>query len=117
MSEFIFLYRNTAANSRQSMGTPQQMQESMQRWMSWLKDLGEKGHVKDPGQPLDQTGKVVSGKQRSVTDGPYVEKDLVGGYSVVLAKDLSHAVELSRGCPIFDAGGAVEVRPVMMMGA
>jgi hypothetical protein len=39
----------------------------------------------------------------------------VGGYSVVIAKDLMHATELSQGCPIFDNGGFVEVRPVMAM--
>ena len=48
-----------------------------------------------------------------MTDGPYAEKDLVGGFSMVEAKDIAHAVELSLGCPIFETGGAVEVRPVM----
>ena len=27
--------------------------------------------------------------------------------------ELDQAAELSKGCPIFEAGGAVEVRPVM----
>jgi hypothetical protein len=59
---------------------------------------------------------VVRGKQKPVTDGPFAEaKDVVGGYSVVIAKDLSHAAELSQGCPIFDNGGFVEVRSVMAM--
>ena len=50
------------------------------------------------------------------TDGPYTEaKDLVGGYTIVEAKDIDQAVELSRGCPIFEGGGSVEVRPVMKM--
>ena len=30
--------------------------------------------------------------------------------------DLSHAVELTSGCPILDIGGFVEVRPVMLLG-
>jgi hypothetical protein len=51
-----------------------------------------------------------------ITDGPFAEaKDLVGGYSVVLAKDLSGAAELTAGCPILDIGGFVEVRPIMRM--
>jgi hypothetical protein len=70
----------------------------------------------DRGQPLEHEGKVVRGKQKVVTDGPYTEsKDLVGGYTLVEAKDLAHAAELSKGCPIFDSGGLVEVRPVMEM--
>lgn len=88
----------------------------MQKWVAWMKDLGDKGHLKDRGQPLDRDGKVVKGKQKAVTDGPYAEsKDLVGGYTVVEAKDLAHAAELSKGCPIFESGGLVEVRPVMQM--
>jgi hypothetical protein len=39
----------------------------------------------------------------------------VGGYTLVSAKDLDEAAELSKGCPIFDRGGLVEVRPIMKM--
>lgn len=110
MSEFLFLYRG---GERQQ--TPAAMQAQMQKWMTWLKDLGEKGQLKSPGHPLDRTGKLVSGKSKTVTDGPFAEKDMVGGYSIVEAKDLAHAVELSRGCPIFEFDGSVEVRPIMNM--
>jgi hypothetical protein len=111
MAEFLYVYRGG-----QRSDSPQQAEEIMQKWMAWMKDLGEKGHIKDRGQPLELTGKVVSGKQKVVTDGPYTEsKDIVGGYTLVEAKDLAHAAELSKGCPIFDAGGLVEVRPVMEM--
>jgi hypothetical protein len=115
MSEFLFLYRSGEAENRQSMGSPEQMQKSMERWTAWLRALGEKGHLKDAGQPLDQTGKLVKGKQKVITDGPYAEKDVVGGFSIVLARDIAEAAELSLGCPIFEIGGTVEVRPVMKM--
>ena len=59
---------------------------------------------------------VVKGSQKVVTDGPYAEaKDVVGGYSLIEAKDLAQAVEISKGCPILEVGGSVEVRPVMQM--
>jgi hypothetical protein len=90
------------------------MQEQMERWGAWLKDLGEKGHLKSPGQPLEGTGKVVKGSNKTVTDGPFAEaKDVVGGYSIVEAKSIDQATELARGCPVFLLGGSVEVRPVM----
>ncbi len=111
MSQFVFLYRG----GMQGNASPAEMQQQMQRWMTWLKDLGDKGFVKDPGKPLDRGGKVVAGKQKTVTDGPYAEKDLVGGYTLVEAKDIDHAAELSLGCPIFLVGGSVEVRPVLKM--
>jgi hypothetical protein len=92
------------------------MQKYMEKWLVWFKELGAKGHLKDPGHPLEHTGKVVNGKQKIVTDGPYAEaKDVVGGYMLIEAKDLAHAVEISKGCPIFEAGGSVEVRPIEKM--
>jgi hypothetical protein len=116
MSQFLYLYRATAASRQEAMGTPEKAQQNMQRWMSWMKDLDAKGHLKDRGQPLDQQGKVVRGQAKQVHDGPYIEaKDIVGGFSIVEAKDINQAVELSRGCPILDGGGSVEVRPVMAM--
>lgn len=59
---------------------------------------------------------MVKGKQKTVTDGPFAEtKEIVGGYTVIEARDLEEAVELSKGCPIFDGEGAVEIRPVMKL--
>ena len=111
MSEFIFLYRGGEAGR-----SPERMQQMMQKWMAWLKELGDNGHIKDQGQPLERTGKLVKGRQKIVTDGPFPEaKDVVGGYTVIEAQDLAQAVELSKGCPIFEADGAVEVRPAMKM--
>jgi hypothetical protein len=89
------------------------MQKTMERWVAWFKDLGAKGHLKDPGHPLDPAGKVIRGKQKVVNDGPYAEaKDVVGGYIVVEAKDLTHAAELAKDCPILEVGGSVEIRPI-----
>ena len=91
-------------------------QQSMQRLMAWRNYLDKKGHLKDRGQPLERTGKVVRGQQKTVTDGPYTEaKDLVGGFTLIEARDIDQAVELSRGCPILEGCGSVEVRPVMTM--
>jgi len=110
MNEFVFLYRNGEKMS------PETMQQQMTKWTAWFKELGEKGVLKNVGQPLDRSGKLVTGTARTVTDGLFAEaKDIIGGYSVVEAKDLAHAVELSMGCPIFHTGGAVEVRPTMKM--
>jgi hypothetical protein len=111
MSEFVFLYRG-GEDGR----SPEQAQQIMQKWVTWLKDLGAKGHIKDQGQPLERSGKLVKGTKKTVTDGPFAEaKDVVGGYTLIEAKDLAQAVELSKGCPIFEYDGAVEVRPVMKM--
>ena len=89
----------------------------MQKWVAWMKELGDKGpHQGSAASRSSRAGKLVSGKQKTVTDGPYAEaKDVVGGYTLVEARDLAQAAELVAGCPIFDVGGLVEVRPVMKM--
>jgi hypothetical protein len=111
MSEFLFLYRSAAPQ-----GSPEQLQKTMQKWTAWMKELGEKGHLKNEGHPLERTGKLLKGKQKTVTDGPFAEaKDAIGGYSIVEARDLAHAVELAKGCPTFETDGAVEVRPIRKM--
>jgi hypothetical protein len=108
MGEYVFLYRGGEAGR-----SPEQMQQTMQKWMAWFKDLAEKGHIKDRGQPLERGGKLVQGKRKTVTDGPFAEaKDLIGGFTLIEARDLDHAVELAKGCPIFEVDGGVEVRPI-----
>jgi hypothetical protein len=114
MSEFVYLFRIGAAEQREAMGTPEQAQQSMRVWLAWMRELEAKGHLKNPGQPLEAEGRVVRGRQKAVTDGPYVEvKDLVAGFIVIEARDLAQAVELSTGCPMLEGGGSVEIRPVM----
>jgi hypothetical protein len=116
MSEFLFLYRSDLEQRKKAMGTPEAAQRSMEAWMAWMRDLDAKGHLKDPGQPLDQAGKVVRGSKQLVTDGPFAEvKDLVLGFTVVKARDLGQAAELAKGCPILRGEGTVEVRPVVDM--
>jgi len=114
MSQFVFLYRGSDAARDDVAQSPEQMQAVMQKWMTWMKQLGENGQIQDPGHPLEPAGKLVSSPQKIVTDGPYAEsKDLVGGYTIVEATDLAHAAEIAKGCPALEYGGLVEVRPVM----
>jgi hypothetical protein len=109
MAQFVFLYRR---GREQAQPSPAQMQERMQKWMAWLKQLEDQGHLKDRGLPLDPGGKVVSSKKQ-ITDGPYAEKDLVMGFSLVQAESLAEAAHLATGCPAVEFGGSVEVRTAM----
>ncbi len=45
MSQFLYLYRG----GRNGNPSPEQAQQIMQKWMTWLKGLGEQGHLKDQG--------------------------------------------------------------------
>jgi hypothetical protein len=111
MSEFTFLYRG-----RDTTASPEQMQKTMEKWRAWFKELSEKGHIKDIGHPLEDAGTVVKGKQKTITDGPFAEaKDVVGGFTLIEARDLQQATELAKGCPILDVGGSVEIRPIQKL--
>ena len=112
MSEYVLLYRNTAEAREAAMGTPEKAQASWAKWRAWMDDMKAKGHLKNVGLPLEAPGCVVRG-QKSVTDGPFAEtKEIVGGFSIIEARDLAHAAEIAAGCPIVAGGGSVEVRPV-----
>jgi hypothetical protein len=112
MTQFAFLYRG----GDPPPASPAEMQKRMEKWLKWFKDLADKGHIKDRGIPLDRSGALVAGGPgRNVTDGPYAEKDLVLGLTLVEARDLAYAVELARTCPVFEQGGCLEVRPVLTL--
>jgi hypothetical protein len=114
MAKFMYLFRSNPTAYR-SM-SPEQMQQTMKKWMDWKDTLEKNGHIKHLGERLDGTGKVVRGKAKAVTDGPYVEvKDSIQGYMLVEAKDMDQAVELSKGCPVLDSDGTVEIRPFVSM--
>jgi len=108
MEKFIYLFRG-GENAGLS---PEAMQAHMQKWNEWMQYLGQKG-IMVSGDPLQNTGKQVNGKNKVVTDGPFAEsKEIIGGYIIVNAKDINEAVEISKGCPIFETDGKLEVRPV-----
>lgn len=110
MKKFIYLFRSHPA-AYQSMSA-EQMQQVMKKWMEWRGALEKNGHIHQLGDRLDGTGKVVRGKVKSVSDGPYVEvKDFIQGFLILNAKDLDQAAELAKGCPILEGDGTVEIRP------
>jgi hypothetical protein len=114
MNEFVFLYRGGMSDAVQP--SPEEMQQQMTRWQTWLEKLSKEGVLKDFGSPLQNQGKRVAAGG-VITDGPFSDgKELIGGYSIVKASDLSNAADIARGCPIFEYGGTVEVRPVAPMG-
>ncbi|HEX9272269.1 MAG TPA: YciI family protein [Candidatus Binatia bacterium] len=114
MSKFMYLFRSNPT-AYQSL-SPEQMQQTLKKWMDWKDTLEKSGHIKQFGERLDGTGKVVRGKSKTVTDGPYIEvKDFIGGYMLVEAKDIDQAVELAKGCPVLESDGTVEIRPFVSM--
>ncbi|MBI2689247.1 MAG: transcription initiation protein [Acidobacteria bacterium] len=112
MAKFTYLFRGDQ-KLLWSM-SPEQMQQTMKKWMEWKDMLERGGHMQKSTERMDHAGKVVRGKAKSVTDGPYVEiKDSIGGSMVIEATDMEQAVELAKGCPILDSDGTVEIRAMI----
>src|SRR5258706_8773915 len=104
MADYILLYRSTAEAHDEAMGTPERAKRSLVKWRAWIKQMADNGHLRNVGQPLEAKGAVVvGGRKRTVTDGPYTEtKEVVGGFSIIVARDLAHATEIASGCPVLE---------------
>ena len=84
------------------------------KWQKWLGEL-EKEKRLVTGQRLTPGGRVLMSAKKEAMDGPYSEgKEIIGGYQMIKAGSFEDAVEIARGCPIFDFGGSVEVRETMV---
>ena len=107
----MFIFHGTAPGQR----SPEEMQAHMSKWMAWIEKLNKEGRYVS-GEPLMLGGKIISGKNKTVTDGPYTEgKEMVGGYFLVNAKDYQEAVKLCDDFPDYENGGSVQVRQVMKL--
>jgi hypothetical protein len=114
MKDFLLVFRADYSNMIWQ-GTPEEMQATTKRWMDWIGGIAAQNKLADRGNRLAVSGKVVN-PGNVVTDGPYTEiKESIGGYSIVKAASLDEAVELAKGCPIYAAGGNVEVREIENM--
>ncbi|HVX51117.1 MAG TPA: YciI family protein [Chitinophagaceae bacterium] len=110
MKDFMLIFINGEGSRNFS---PEQMQENMQQWFSWVNDLKAKG-IYVGGEALMPAGKTVSGKNPVVTDGPFAEsKEVVGGYFIIKAAGYDEAAEIAKASPDLPYGGAVQVREVM----
>lgn len=107
--KYLLIYRNPA-DQPPFQPSPAEMQQILAAWTAWRDRF--KAEILDLGDALLPPGKVL--RQGSQTDGPFIEaKEVLGGYSIVAARSLEHAVEISQGCPILAMpGGSIEVRPL-----
>ena len=105
--QFLLLFRHP---SNEPDPSPEEMQKIFGRWMDWMKGMKQKGQFVGADRLQDE-GKVLRGT--TVTDGPFAEaKEIVGGFVIVSADNLSQAGEIAKGCPGLARGTIVEVRPI-----
>ena len=111
MEKFMLIFRQNPA-ALQSVA-PEQIQANLERWMTWLNDLGQQGKLAG-GEQLTPNAKVVTHKQ-IVTDGPFTEaKEIVAGFVIVNATNIDEALEIAKTCPVLEFEGSVEVRQILV---
>lgn len=100
---------------RMSKMSPQEIQEHMKHWTTWMESLAKQG-IWDGGEPLGAEARHLKGPKKPVTDGPYTEaKEAVSGYAILKADSIDKAAEIAKECPLFEIDGVVEVRPIRAM--
>lgn len=110
MKEFLLLIRENASYGQLSA---EEMHADIEKHMAWVEDLIAKGNFKD-GNPLDANGVSIKGKDKIVTDGPYIEsKECISGYYFLLANSLEEATEIAKGCPALELDATIELREIM----
>ena len=109
MKKFMLLIRG---EERFAALSPAEMQATVQAYSDWAKKLKAEGRIVD-AEGLQGSGRVLTGQDGVVTDGPFPEtKEMVGGYYIYTADSLDHAVEIGRACPALTYGGSIEIRPI-----
>jgi hypothetical protein len=110
MAEYLVLiYENEGAYVDP---TPEVWQQVMDAHTRFAQQVGEKGAKLLGGNALQPTATATSIRGDVVTDGPFAEtKEALGGYYLIEARDLDHALEIGKLCPA--PFGGVEVRPIM----
>jgi hypothetical protein len=84
-------------------------QRVMAAWGTWYQELG--AAVVEPGNPIGKTKVVEPGGAASDhADSP------VSGYTILQADSMDMAIQMTKGCPILESGGSVEVGETFEMG-
>jgi hypothetical protein len=117
MEKYMLLFRNTPTSEEDYQNlSPADMQAELAKWQNWIGGIAAQGRL-IATDALQNSGKLVRQAGQVITDGPYVEsKELVSGYLLCTAANMDQAIEDSKGCPIFEMDGTVEVRQIMDYG-
>jgi|ERR1700746_586946 hypothetical protein len=111
MAEYLILIFED--ENAYATATPDVFQQVMEAHNRFAGQVGEKGGKIVEGRALQPTSTATTIRNDVVTDGPFVEtKEALGGYYLIEARDLDHALEIAKLTPA--RFGGVEVRPIMV---
>jgi hypothetical protein len=114
MKEFMFFIRKQS-DSRETL-SEEQHQKFLKSCESYIGNLKREGRLIS-AQPIEWTGKIISGKINEFNTSPFNEsKEIIGGYYHVLADNLEEAIAIAKKNPEFEFNPdtRIEVRPIKM---
>jgi hypothetical protein len=104
MANYVFVYSGGKGVSEDEAERNAQYAQ----WGRWFEALGsavvDGGAATGAAQTVGPGGSISDGGSRGLT-----------GYSIVAADSLDGAVELAKGCPVLEIGGAVDVYEAIAM--
>ncbi len=108
MAEYLILIYDDEA----PYADPGRWEKMMTAHRRFAGQVAEKGGKILTSRGLQPTGTATSIRSDVVTDGPFAEtKEALGGFYLIEAADLDHALAIARLCPA--PYGGVEVRPTL----
>ena len=111
MAEYLILIAED--ENAYASAAPEVLQQVMDAHNRFSEQVAEKGGKIVEGRALQPTSTATTIRGDVVTDGPFAEtKEAIGGYYLIEARDLDHALEIGKLCPA--RFGGVEVRPIMV---
>ena len=111
MAQYLILIYE--AEESWANATPEQYQQAMDAHNRFPEQVTALGGKVLGGNALQPTTTATTIRADVVTDGPFVEtKEALGGYYLIDARDLDHALDIAKLCPA--RFGGVEVRPIMV---
>jgi hypothetical protein len=98
MTQFLILVRG----SDHSVASPELMQQRLQAFGEWVQKVLVDKYV--AGAPLeDHDARLLRSKNEVLTDGPFLEsKEMISGYFIINAGDITEAVALTKQCPLLE---------------
>lgn len=115
MPQFIvFMHENDNAWEKTSL---EERQKIMEKYFSWARKLRERNQMRG-GEVLAKGGRVLRTQGTSIVDGPFTEtKEVVTGFFIIEAADLTQATEIARECPALGHGETVILRQIAVIDA
>ena len=114
MRYVMLIYGDETAGQEMSEA---EQEANLAAWFAYTEDLRGAGKLL-AGEAVMPTATATTvrgqGGQTLTVDGPFAEtKEQLGGFYLIEAADLDEAIAWAAKMPNLDAGGSVEVRPVM----